>query len=265
MLQAGTYLSPAAIGLLATVGREEVSVYRRPSVAILVTGDELVEVGEKPVGGQIRNSNAYALYHQVRQTGCEARLLGVARDNVADLTGKIAAGLQEDVLLVSGGVSMGDLDLVEDVFAEQGVDVFFDKVAIKPGKPTVFGRRGGTLVFGLPGNPVSASTVFEIFVRPALRKLMGFASVQPLLLEAELRGTLKSKTRRTYYAPARAYVKDGRLFAEALPSKGSADVLAFARSNAYAIVPSEVDELYPGQSVTVFLRQEFFTTSSHSL
>ncbi len=144
----------AEIALLSSTGKVSVLVSKRPRVAVIATGDELVDISEVPGTGQIRNSNGHTLFVQCALAGAEPELLGIARDNMEDLREKIRRGLDYDILLVSGGVSMGKYDLVETVFAEFGVEVLFDKIAMKPGKPTVFGLRGRTFVFGLPGNPV---------------------------------------------------------------------------------------------------------------
>ncbi|RMD89621.1 MAG: molybdopterin molybdenumtransferase MoeA, partial [Calditrichaeota bacterium] len=168
VLSNGTFISPAVIGVLATVGKTNLAVIKKPSVSILVTGDELVPVNQKPGPGQIRNSNGFTLYHQLLELGITAEIQEIAADNLDDLTAKIQKGLESDVLLITGGVSMGDLDLVEDVFTKLGLKIYFNKVKIKPGKPTVFARHKNAVVFGLPGNPVSAATVFEVLVKPAL-------------------------------------------------------------------------------------------------
>ena len=153
------------------------------------------------------------------------------------------------------------MDLVEDVFDELSVEVFYDKVNIKPGKPTVFGRKNETLVFGLPGNPVSASTVFDIIVRPVLRKRLGFERVDNVRIKAKLTSDLRSKTGRENYVPARAYFEDDELVTAPIPSKGSADVLAYARGNAYVVVPGDIDDLERGREVDVVLREEFWKAS----
>ncbi len=262
VLSRGTFISPAVIGVLAAVGKSEIKIHRRPRVAILVTGDELVEIQQKPQAGQIRNSNGYALYHQVRDCGALPQPLGVAPDQREALRTKIAEGLQRDVLLISGGVSMGDLDFVEEVFKQLDVNIFFDAVNIKPGKPTVFGKRETTLVFGLPGNPVSASTIFEIIVKPALRKMMGHAQVHNLRWQAIAANNFDSRTRRDNYAPACTYFNDDKIMTAILPSKGSSDILTFARSNSFAIVPGEVQKIKRGEPVEVVLRDEFWKSNS---
>src|SRR5215510_10362493 len=149
----GRRVGLADLGLLAGSGKSTVMVSKKPDVAVIATGDELVEVHEQPHAGQIRNSNTYTICAQVAEAGGRPNILGIARDNLDDLRSKIRRGLEHDVLLVSGGVSMGKYDLVETVFAEFSVEVLFDKIAMKPGKPTVFGHRENTYVFGLPGNP----------------------------------------------------------------------------------------------------------------
>lgn len=258
VLATGTYLSPAVIGVLATVGKRAVKVYKRPQVAILVTGDELVEVAQKPAAGQIRNSNGYTLYNQVLTTGAVPRMLGVVSDRMDDLRAKIKEGLASDILLISGGVSMGEFDFVEDVLAEYHVSIYYDKIDIKPGKPTVFGKTERTLVFGLPGNPVSASTIFEIFVRPAIRKMMGFGNLHNLQVPATLTANFTSKTARTSYQPATTTFRNGAFFVAPAPSKGSADVLAFARSNSFIIAPADRSEFIAGDPVEVMLRFDFW-------
>jgi len=164
ILGTGRRIGLADLGLLAGVGKSSVLVSKKPRVAVIATGDELVEVDQEPQPGQIRNSNTYTICAQVKEAGGEPVILGIGRDNLDDLRSKIRYGLEHDLLLVSGGVSMGKYDFVEAVFAEFGVEVLFDKIAMKPGKPTVFGYRGDTYVFGLPGNPISTMVAFHMFV-----------------------------------------------------------------------------------------------------
>ncbi|MFQ5824608.1 MAG: gephyrin-like molybdotransferase Glp [bacterium] len=256
----GTHITPAVISVLAAVGKEEVQIYQRPKVGILVTGDELVEVHQKPNPGQIRNSNGYTLYHQVCETGANPELFGIAPDNLEELRRKIEYGLKKDVLLISGGVSMGDLDLVEEVFEKLGIHIFYNKVSIKPGKPSVFGRKDNTLVFGLPGNPVSASTVFEIIVKPAMRKMMGFNRVHNLKIKAMLVEGFKNRSNREYFYPARTYYINDQWHVLPIPSKGAADVLALSKSNSFLVVPKEVKEMKKGEWADVMLCNDFLNT-----
>lgn len=254
----GSFISPAVIGLLAAVGKSEVPVYRRPAVAVIATGDELIDLTQTPAPGQIRNSNSLALAAQVAKLGARAALLGVARDQHQQIRELLQRGLAYDVVLLTGGVSMGDLDLVEDVFAELGVQVFFNQVAVKPGKPVVFAKLGEKLIFGLPGNPVSAATTFELLVRPALRKLMGFSVYQNQIVAAQLEASIKNRSQREFYAPATVWY-DGRQFrVRPLESKGSGDQATYAQSNCYLICPREEMALHAGATVSVMLRPEFF-------
>ena len=202
LLKAGKKIGLADIGLLASAGKDRVQLSTRPRVAIVATGDELVEVAHTPAAGQIRNSNSYTLFVQCQLAGAAPLLLGIARDNLADLRDKIKRGLESDVLLVSGGVSMGKYDLVEGVFAEFGVKVFFDKVAMKPGKPTVFGYRDRCFVFGLPGNPVSTMVAFHLFVRPVIHSLLKAEAKPGVTLTATLEAPAKCDPERTALVPA---------------------------------------------------------------
>lgn len=257
-LSKGTYLSPAAIGVLAAFGKEKVKIYKRPRIGILVTGDELVEVNQKPRTGQIRNSNGYTLYNQVLESGALPELFGIASDNIGDLRKKIELGLSKDILLISGGVSMGDFDRVEDVLDEFEVKIFYEKVNIKPGKPTVFGKSSNCLVFGLPGNPVSASTVFEVIVRPTLRKMMNFSQLHNFKAMAILEKDFHGKTQRENYQPAWTYFKNNDFFTVPISSKGSADVVAFSRSNSYVITTEPKQEFKKGERIETMLRHDFW-------
>jgi len=175
VLDRGGVLGPAAVAVLASTGHARVRVSRSPRVAVLVTGDEIVDVTESPGPGQIRNSNGPAVAAQARLGGAQVRVLGVAPDREEETVAAVRDGLsaEPDVLVVSGGVSAGDYDLVEPALEQLGVELLFTKVAIKPGAPLVFGRRKGTLVFGLPGNPVSAQVTFDVLVRAALLRMQG--------------------------------------------------------------------------------------------
>ncbi len=251
VLEAGRLVDAAAIAVLATVGRARVSVGKRPSVAVLVTGDELVPVTARPRGGQIRNSNGPALEALARSCGATVTRLGVAADRADALADAMRPGLEADILVVSGGVSAGEFDLVEDVFSSFGVEVFFDQVAIKPGKPLVFGRRGGTLVFGLPGNPVSAMVTFEVFVRSALLELQGARTPGRPLLQAELLGPLKNRSKRRAHLPVVLRAAGAGLVADPIRSRGSADVVAHARATGLAVLEADQRDAAAGERVPV--------------
>jgi molybdopterin molybdotransferase len=250
-------LGPAQIAVLAAFGGARVEVGRRPRVALLVTGDELVPVEAQPRGAQIRNANGPALEHQIREAGGEPVLLGIAPDQLEATAAALEPGLGADVLLVSGGVSAGAYDLVEDAFARFGVEVRFDRVAVKPGAPLVFGRRGRCLVFGLPGNPVSAQVTFELFARPALLRLQGARVLSRPRLEAELLGPLGNRSRRRAHLPVRLRFEGGRLAAEPILSRGSADLVAHARADALAVLEAGRELAAAGERVPVLLLGAF--------
>ena len=172
VLEAGTWIRPPEIGILAAVGVVGVPVYRRPVVGVVATGSEIVEPGNSPAAGQIRNSNGYSMMAQALRSGAQTRYLGIVEDDEVALKNVISRGLDEcDVVLLSGGVSAGIYDLVQGAMRDCGVEIYFDRIRMKPGKPLTFGARGNKLVFGLPGNPVSAVVGLELLVRPAVRKM----------------------------------------------------------------------------------------------
>jgi molybdopterin molybdotransferase len=249
ILQAGRCIALADIGVLASTGKAKILVSRKPRVGVIATGDELVDVHETPQAGQIRNSNTYTVCAQVKEAGGEPVLLGMARDNLDDLREKIKRGLNEhDLLLVSGGVSMGKYDLVEKVFAEFGVEVLFDKIAMKPGKPTVFGHRGNTYVFGLPGNPLSTMVAFHMFVRPLILFLLKAADTAPKILEAKLDAPTKCDPERAALVPATVRFESGGYRIRTAPWKGSSDLVGLARANALIMIPRREGVLEAGDS-----------------
>lgn len=238
VLRAGAVLRPPEFGLLATVGRLEVRVVPAPRVAIIATGDELVEAGMKPHAGQIRNGNGPMLVAQTARSGGLPRYLGIAGDHADSLRGLIEEGLRADVLLLTGGVSAGKLDLVPALLQEAGVTTHFHKVALKPGKPAFFGMGPrGNAVFGLPGNPVSSFVCFELFVRPALRRLAGHAEVTPQPVSAALAADFAHRSDRPTYHPAWLdETAEGRRV-QPVAWLGSHDLRSLSRSNALVVLP----------------------------
>ena len=249
VLTVGKRIELADIGTLASFGKFEVRVSRKPRVAILATGDELVEVRESPAAGEIRNSNTYTLLAQVLAAGAEPVLMGIGRDNVDDLRRRIGDGLKHDVLLVSGGVSMGKYDFVENVFAEYGVRVLFDSVAMKPGKPTVFGTRETTFVFGLPGNPVSTIVAFRMFVTPIIQSLLKASERGPGTLRACLEESTRRDAARTAIIPALVRFEDQAYRIRIAPWKGSSDLAGLSRANALVVIPKGEGALAAGDWV----------------
>jgi len=253
VVPAGRRMGPVEIAIAAQFGHAEMTVFERPRVAILTTGDEIVPMAETPEPFQIRNSNRYSLAAQVVQAGGEPVELGQARDESAELRGKIEQGLKADALVLSGGVSMGKYDLVEDVLRELGADFRFDAVAIRPGKPAVFGVCRGKPVLALPGNPVSTMVTFELFGVPMVDVLSG-AEARPLrLVKARLRHAVKLTAPLTHFIPAKLMWFGDDAHVAALTSQGSGDLAGLAQAECFLVVPETKLEFAPGEWVDVLL------------
>ena len=257
VLTAGRAIDPATIAVLAAVGRPRVKVGRRPTVAVLVTGDELVDVWDTPPRGRIRNSNGYAVAAQAAWAGADTRALGVVPDRVDRIAAAVREGFASDVLVISGGVSAGAYDLVEEVLARYDVGLLFTKVAIKPGAPMVFGRRGDKLVFGLPGNPVSAQVTFDVFVRAALLRMQGARVVSRPRVEVELAEAMTNRSGRENHLPARVRIEGGRLVAAPVRSAGSADVVSHAAANALVVLAAARTQASKGERAPALLLGNF--------
>jgi len=257
VLERGRALGPAAVAVLAATGHSRVRVGRRPKVAVLVTGDEIVGAEATPGPGQIRNSNGPAVCAQARLAGADVRSLGTAPDQQDAIVGALREGLGADVLVVCGGVSAGDYDLVEPALEELGFSFRFTAVAIKPGAPLVFGRRGDTLVFGLPGNPVSAQVTFDLFVRAALLRMQGRGGAARARVGVELLGPVKNRSGRKAHVPARARWERGRLVARPLRSMGSGDLVAHSRANVLVVIEAERHEARAGETAEALLLDGF--------
>jgi molybdopterin molybdotransferase len=238
VLRSGLRLDPQAIGLLGTVGRTSATIVPRPQVDVVPTGDEIVEPDNVPAAGQIRNGNGPMLLSQATRAGAMPRYLGIARDRLDSLREKITTGLDADVVLLSGGVSAGKLDLVPGVLQELGVQAHFHKVEMKPGKPLFFGTRGRTLVFGLPGNPVSSFVCFELFVRPALRILRGLSDAGTQLPQATLIDDFAYRTDRPTYHPARLDPAPTGWRVQPVPWFGSPDLRGLLNCNCCVLFPA---------------------------
>jgi molybdopterin molybdotransferase len=239
------------VAMLATVGRTEVRVFRRPRVAILSTGDEVVDVRETPQPDQVRNSNAWSLAAQVRRAGGMPEILPVARDEYEATLGLIQRGLQADLLLLSGGVSAGKYDLVEKVLADLGAEFFFTRVRIQPGQPLVFGRVGGRYFFGLPGNPASTMVTFEIMGRAAVELLGGEPEVRLPLCESVLASAFQQRPGLTRFLPA-TLSADGASI-QPVGWKGSGDVPSLARANCFLVSDPARERYEAGERIRVLL------------
>lgn len=260
LLEPGFRLNEAAIAVAASVGKAQLKVFHRPRVAILTTGDEIVDVRTMPGPTQIRNSNSYSLAAQVRRAGGEPVLLPVAPDEAKGLRCLIEEGLKSDLLLMTGGVSMGRYDLVEQVLTELGAEFFFTGAKIQPGRPVVFGKCGAgapardepsTYFFGLPGNPVSTMVTFELFARVILAALAGQTARKKQFLHARLKKEVRVKTGLKRFLPAIVSGEFENTEVELVAWQGSGDIAATARANCYLVIPEDREKIEAGEWVPV--------------
>ena len=256
VFSAGVRLNAAAVGMLANLGRPTVHVYQKPRVAILSTGDELLDLGETPKAGQIFNSNSYALAAQVIEAGGEPVPLGIARDNAEDLERHLREGLSADLVVTSGGVSVGDFDLVKGILGGLGSEMHFWRVRMKPGKPMAFGTLQGKPVFGLPGNPVSTMVSFELFVRPSLLKMQGWSRLFRSRVEARLLHPMRKSPERRHYVRSVAARREEEWTVQAVEAQGSNILHSMVRANALVVFPEFETKLEAGAKVQALLLEE---------
>ncbi|MGA1195122.1 MAG: gephyrin-like molybdotransferase Glp, partial [Candidatus Latescibacterota bacterium] len=248
VLKKGTRIRPPEIGILATVGTVRVPVFRKPIVGVIATGSEIVEPKHVPKPGQIRNSNGYSMMAQALRASAEVRYLGIVEDDAASLKRVIGEGLDTcDVVMLSGGVSAGVYDLVQDAMRDLGVVVLFDRIRMKPGKPLTFGVKGKKLVFGLPGNPVSSVVGLELLARPAIRKMQSMTVVHHRQAKTVLKADFKQSPGRKQFVPAQSVLGEQGLWtSDWVGHHGSADLFALARANSLFVVDAEVDHVPAG-------------------
>ena len=253
VLAAQTLLRPAELGVLASVGKAQVLVYQRPRVAILATGDEIIDPGEPDTRGKIINSNSYTLAGQIAEVGGSPLLLGVAPDERTIMSQRIASGLRADVLITSGGVSVGSFDYVRECLDAFGFQARFWTVAVRPGSPATFGMVGHVPVFSLPGNPVASMVTFELFVRPALRKMMGRPDLFRRRLEAVLQDAVEK--RRGVRTLLRGVLRqdDGQATVTTTGPQGSGILRSMSLANCLIDLPEDTEHLQPGVTVQVML------------
>ena len=245
-------ITPAVAAVLASFGYAQVAVSPRPRLALLSTGSELVEVHEQPAAAQIRNSNTYSLAGYAQRAGCEVIRAGIVRDDFDTTCEAIAEALsQADVVMLSGGVSMGDYDLVKPALQSLGAEILVEKVAMHPGKPTVFAKLGDKVIFGLPGNPVSVAVSFHLFALPVLRKLQGASELHLPRGKAFVTQTTKGAPPRRSHQPGRLHIRDGRAEVEPLKWVGSSDLVAFMRADCLIVVPEDRAAIQAGELAEV--------------
>jgi molybdopterin molybdotransferase len=252
VLQQGSEIGPWEIGVLATLGVASTPVIRRPQVAILGTGDEVIEVNEPLRPGKIRNSNSYLLEAAVRRAGAEPHRLGVASDTVESLREKFSEALQYDLIITSGGVSVGDLDLVKNIMAEQG-QINFWRINMRPGKPVAFGNISGVPLLGLPGNPVSAAVTFELFGRPVIRKMMGHTRLVRPQVDVIVEDGISDRAMRRHYVRAHVEWRNGHFVARTTGNQGSHIMTSLLNVNALIIVPEGGIEVHPGDTAKAMM------------
>jgi len=261
VLRQGTVIRPSEVGVLASLGRTTATVIRRPVVAILATGDELVDINQPLVAGKIYNSNTYSLAALVQRYGGIPKILGIALDGEDSLIAKLRHGLDADMLITSGGVSMGDYDVVKDVLAKEG-EIAFWTVRMKPGKPLAFGTikgvsKDGTVrnipLLGLPGNPVSSMVTFELFARPAILKMMGKRNLAKPAVEAVIEDSIVNSDGRRIFTRAIVEKRGGQYFARLTGPQGSGILTSMTSANGLVIVPEDKARIEKGNAVQVVM------------
>jgi molybdopterin molybdotransferase len=253
ILKKGTRLSSAQIGLLAALNRKEVAVYTRPRVAIISTGDEIVEVGEELPPGTIRNSNAYTLYSEVKKYGGIPSYLGIAKDSANTVKEKFLEALKHDIVISTGGVSLGKYDFVKEVLETLGVEITIETLKIKPGKPMIFGLSNRTLVFGLPGNPVSTMVSFLEFVRPALLKMSGAEKLHKPEVYAIADGSIRKKAGRMEFLRGYFSIRDGEIHVATTGPQGSGILRSMSEANCLIVLPESSEGFLKGDRVIIQL------------
>jgi molybdopterin molybdotransferase len=252
ILTRGIEIGPWEIGVLATLGWATVPVIRRPHVALFGTGDEVIDVDEPLSPGKIRNSNSYLLEAAIRRAGAEPHRLGVARDTVESLREKFAQAMQYDLIITSGGVSVGDFDLVKNIMTEQGA-INFWRINMRPGKPVAFGHIGRVPLLGLPGNPVSAAVTCELFCRPVIRKMLGHTRLLRPQVEVVVEDGVSDTAMRRHYVRARVTWRDGRFVAHTTGNQGSNIMTSLLNANALVIVPEGGHTVHPGDTAQAMM------------
>ncbi len=252
VLTRGTCIRAWEVGILATLGYAQVPVIRRPRVAILGTGDEVIDIHEPLRPGKIRNSNSYLLEAAVRQAGAGAYRLGVARDTVESLREKFSEAIKYDLILTSGGVSVGEFDLVKNIMQEQG-GINFWRINMRPGKPVAFGHIGAVPLLGLPGNPVSSAVTFELFGRPMIRKMMGHTRLLRPQIEVRVEDGVQDRAMRRHYVRAHVERRDGQFVAHTTGNQGSHVMTSLVNANALVIVPEGGVEVRPDDTARAIM------------
>ncbi len=253
VLQKGDRLNGADVGILASLNYTAVKVYKQPTVSIISTGDELADIGEEIQVGQIRNVNAYTLYSEVRKYNIAPDYLGIAKDTLKDTKEIFLRALESDVIISTGGVSMGKFDFVKDIYPDLGIDAKFEWVKVKPGRPCTFGTRGDKLIFGLPGNPVSTLTSFIQFVIPALLRLMGAKRTRKPVVSAFLEEEIKKKPGKVHLLRGYFTVRNNDFYVSTTGNQNSSVLRSMSDANCLIVIPEDVTRVRAGEKVAIQL------------
>lgn len=253
VLSKGTRIDSAEAGLIASLNISRVEVYKKPEVAIITTGDEIIELGSINKTGQIVNSNAYTLYSEIKKYGGNPVYLGIVKDNIAEITEKIKEAMKSDIIITSGGVSMGKYDFVPDVLKSLGVNIKIEKVLMRPGKPVVFGNIGDKLFFGLPGNPVSVMVSFMQFVRPALLKMSGAYKLTKPVIGARVIHEIKDRSGRKHFIRGIYSIINNEFHVKTTGDQGSGILTSMSEANCLIILPENSENVMPGEIVEIQL------------
>lgn len=249
----GDLIKPANVGLLASLNYTEVPVYRQPHVAVISTGDEIAEPGDNITNGQIRNSNAYTLLSDIKLYRAIPHYLGIAKDTPGDIIDKLNQALQYDIIITTGGVSMGKYDFVKDVLHKLDISIKTEKIRMKPGKPLIFGTKGNRLFFGLPGNPVSTMVAFMLFVRPVILSMMGSRSLNKPLVRARLVDAISKKPDRRHFIRGYFTIQESGFHVATTGPQGSGILRSMSEANCLIVVPEGVEQVGPGDWVSIML------------
>jgi len=252
VLKAGTRIDSAEIGLLSSMNIHEIEVYKKPKIGILSTGDELAEPGLN-YSGKIINSNAYALYSEVRKYGGDPVYGGIVKDNYNDVKSTFLKMMDNDMIISSGGVSMGRYDFIPDVLKELGINIKIEKILMKPGKPVVFGTIGNKIFFGLPGNPVSSMVSFMQFVRPAILKMTGNVKINKPILKARTTEEITKKKGRKHFIRGIFHIDNGTFYVSTTGPQGSGILTSMSSANCLIIIPEEIEIIKIGELVDIQL------------
>jgi molybdopterin molybdotransferase len=253
VLQRGDRLRSADVGILASLNYNAVQVYRQPTVSIISTGDELAEIGEEIQIGQIRNVNAYTLYSEVRKYNALPHYLGIAKDTAQDIKEKLLKALEADVVISTGGVSMGKYDFVKEIYSDLNIEILFEWINVKPGRPCTFGKKGNKVIFGLPGYPVPTLTSFLQFVRPALLTLMGARKISKPIVNAFLENSVSNHSDSVNLLRGFFTNTNGELYVSITGSQKPSMLRSMSKANCLIVIPEKSGEIKAGEKVAIQL------------